>query len=380
MECWPLMKILKFHITVDIVASFIVMLFFLSFMINQVYDNVLGSMPMILGMLGFLFIFNIKKSEIQITNVKTIIWFLLLFMFSIISIYYTKRTDILGALHLLQYFGIALLLIKYKVNEKIFLFSFYLHVLFFLSHILNNSDPNTVLFASRNMISVIMLSQVSLIYIAKNDNNKKITYLPALITFSISFWAIGRAGIISSLFLLFGLLLVTLNKENRKKNIIISGIIALLMILSLSNTYISTKFIESFSNIYEIIEKRNKEVGLGDESRAIIIEEYFNQTKLNKSSLLLGVPAKDRPISMTYSNNLHNSYLQAHAFWGLGGLVMIIFGIVAAIIYYIRCKQFLYLFIFGSLLIRISTDTVAFVGIVDPLLYYFIINGINKKR
>src|SRR5699024_10158465 len=139
------------------------------------------------------------------------------------------------------------------------------------------------------------------------------------------------------------------------------------------------KIIDSLKHNYEIIYNRTQTVGFQDDSREIIINEYLNEMESNSMSLAFGVPYKNSSLFSNFNNNLHNSYLQLHSYFGFAGLLMIIVGALMAIRKYIKNKNILYLFLFGSLLIRIMTDTVAFIGILDPLLYYFIITGVNYQ-
>lgn len=364
----------------DNIASIIVILFFISYLLSQTVDGFSEYISFFIGISGFLFLFKKKDFQTYIQNINIVILFGAFFFLMLISIVYTQNiTNLMEVVFQLKYVGVAILLLKYKINPMIIYFSFYTHVLFFTFHILNGTDPNLLMKASRNNVSVVMIIQTSLVYISLVKNNKKITYLPALITFIISLWAIGRSGILSSVFLLIGVLLVSLKIENTKKNMTLNIVLILLLVIFFNIPTNTLNIVDNLSNNYEIAYQRSLSKGLEDRARETILKEYIKEFDMNIMSFFLGVPFRDHSIFAFYNNNLHNSYLRLHAFFGLAGFLMVLIGIAVAMKKYIKQKNILYFFIFGTILLRITTDTLAFTGIMDPLIYYFLINGVSDK-
>lgn len=375
------MRLPKLKLNRENISTIIIVLFFFLFFLNQIYDNTVSTLQFLLGLTGFLSLIKLDQKKITITNKKLILWLATSYFLLLLSTLYTGNIAIGGTITSLQYFGIAILLLKYKLNPIIVLTSFYIHITFFVFHITGASDPNTIFSASRNMVSVIMLIQVSLVYISYSEWNKKITYFYAIFPLIISIWAIGRSGIISSAILLLGLLLFTINKKNRKRNIILS-----LLIIFISALFIAPdtdlKLFDNIKSSYEVVYDRTQLKGFTDDARGNITYEYFSEMKSHVFSFFLGVPIEksNNYIFASYNNNLHNSYLRAHATFGLLGVFLLSIGIVIAITRYLKLKNFLFVFIFCAILFRISTDTVAFIGILDPFIYFFILNGLSKKN
>ena len=113
--------------------------------------------------------------------------------------------------------------------------------------------------------------------------------------------------------------------------------------------------------------------GLESSGRVSIINEYIRSATSNIRYFIFGVPSTSSDIFIDFNSNFHNSYLRLHSNYGLLGFLLIMIMILVALINLIRKKSILHVALLLAFLVRISTDTIAFVGITDPLLFYFIL-------
>jgi hypothetical protein len=289
------------------------------------------------------------------------------------------NNTILSIIKSVQYFGIAILLINYKVNIKLLRISYYIHAAFFILHIALGTNPNMIFSSSRNIISVIMLIQASLIYLESNQQSVNFTYLPALLSFLISIWAMGRSGILSSGLLLIGVLIATLTLENRKRNVIVT-IMILIGIFFMFIQDINVKIISNFVTNYNLFFRNFERIGLESNARDYIRIEYISQITSSIKYFVFGLPIETNSIFSSFNYNLHNSYLRLHANYGIGGFLLIIIPIVSLIISSFSQKEMLLVFITLAFLTRVFTDTIGFYGIVDPIIYFLIFTQLFKHK
>lgn len=318
----------------------------------------------IIGLVSLIYVICIKKR----INIKLYSFILLLYILMIMSAYFTKNLNG-GILFNIQYIGITFLLLNFKLDSKYVAISFYLHCLLFLTFIFLGLDPADVLNFSRNQISSIMIVQCILLYLSKYEKKDRITILPGFLTLIISAWSISRSGIISSLMLI---LIVILNKQkkdmkNVKKTITILffGTIVLFMpkVMDVITNNISMNF--------DVLINRLASEGFG--ARSIIIEEYFNIATVNLFSIVFGGAIQSSYYIQLFDGNLHVSFLGIHAYYGLGGVILILFLMFIGISYLMKKKYLFLLGLFSVLMLRISTDSLAFPGYYDPLIYFILL-------
>ena len=196
----------------EIISSILVFLTFFLFLIEQIQAKSMSRVAFIIILLGFLLLFAQKRLPLS-----TLLIILILVIQMSLSVFLLGSTNVLRILKSVQFILIAVLLVGFKFNYQTILFSFSLHVGFFAYQMFIGSNPNLIFAASRNMVSVIMLIQTSLLYLTLIGNNRRITFIPALINLYICLWAVGRSGIVSSLILLFGVSYVILKQDDKWK-------------------------------------------------------------------------------------------------------------------------------------------------------------------
>lgn len=374
------MKAIKNRISLqDNVSTGLIIIYYLS---RSIYiyngETIYYTLAFIVGLTSFFYVFwRLKEINTEIFISLFVLYFLM-----ILSAIITKNIQG-GILFNFQYIGITLLLVHSKLNIKFIKISFYILSLFVISFILQGLNPAEVFYFSRNQISSVIIVQSTLYYISCIENDSKFTSTPAMLTLIISFWSIGRSGIISSILLL--IIILASSKKNptlkSPNNIRIKYSISILTIILVSIfTWgsISTVLMNVSNNIEIAIERLISE-GVGQ--RSIIVSEYIKSASENFLSIIFGgaINTNNFLVTNSFSDNLHISYLGIHAYYGLIGGLIIFFLFLKSFNYLTIRKYWTQLLLLIVLLIRISTDSLAFPGMFDPLIYYFIFYEHHKK-
>ena len=357
-------------------ASIIIVIFYMLYLIKIKYgsfyyiSSVTSIFMIIIGISSLLLIILFEKIPKKVTVISLLFAYIL---FSFLSSLYTENYRFQDYFLLLQYMGVGLLLIKFRLNNKIIRTSFYIHTLFFVLLILLGTHPNDVFTVSRNNISSIMIIQCSLLYMSDKQMDNKIKILPSIILFIISIWAIGRSGIISAIVLLVGIILINQNSSKHK------FFKAFSLTIFLSSFYlVAINFL--YDSIFKNAVERESNQTLLDPARTMIIEEYLKKASESFYNLILGFHIKDNFVFSIFSYNLHNAYLRLHSLSGLGGVLIFIILIVRAAFMYFKDKNYILLLLLVVIILRMSTDILAFHGPFDPLIYYLTLNNFTGKK
>ena len=246
-----------------------------------------------------------------------------------------------------------------------------------LLKIVQGVDKNQLLLAnSRNYISILLLSTMLLYYISCLDKKKSVSILPAIIYLFINMYATGRAGIIVAIFLLIGVLFykyISVRRKNVKILIGFLGIISIfalcVYILNLDNAIILRLINTKFSAFAQR--------GYDSNGRFEIWSTFVNNNNKSIGDFLFG---SDATLAMG-DGNLHNSFLQCYASFGILGFVLVIALTIRAFFGGIHKKAFFWLILFGGFILRAVTDRVFFQGYCEVYLYYFLFyESYWKKR
>lgn len=114
---------------------------------------------------------------------------------------------------------------------------------------------------------------------------------------------------------------------------------------------------------------RFMEGSISNNPRVEIANNYIKNIS-SMQGILFGFKLSAINYMKQWNFNLHNSFLQFHSFMGIGSLILIMLIIIGIIKKAFR--SILFGFIGIALLLRISTDTGAFIGPMDFLLFYFL--------
>lgn len=340
-------------------------------LIRFAFPSLQITLAMILvGLLPILYIYNIKYNKyIYISIVFLLIYY-------IFTSFILNRYDALprNILHLIDCFLIALLMLSRKIRSWGVYLVFYGLSFYFFTFIIRGVPVQEVLdYSSWNGISILIIISCVSFYAINSFENDEIDLMPAILSLALSFWGMGRSGILSCSILVIGL---TFLKFKSFKNFLsINNIIFLLIsVIILLLIYISNDyFFNIVQNTFKIINRDTVDISTG---RFEIWDNYYSN--LDTIRLLFGsnIYIDPWPKGEELAYNLHNSFLRLFAYTGLMGLLAIILMNVALIFFLFKNKLFFILFL--VLIIRGFTDTIFFFESWDFLPFFFLFYFLNS--
>lgn len=266
------------------------------------------------------------------------------------------------------YIGISIFVLQNRYSHIISLCLYGFTAVSMVLMIFQGVNNNLILLAnSRNFISVLLLSTMLLYYISCMDKKKPILITPVLVYFYINIYATGRSGIIVSGVLTIGLLIYKyINIGNKRLKALMGFLIVIVLvtvviyITNLDNSIISRFINTNFSAFMQR--------GIDSNGRYFIWETFIENNSKSISSFFFG-----SNVSLAMSDgNLHNSFLQSYASFGILGFIIIVCCVVRSFVTGLKKKNYLYLILFAALVLRAFTDRVFFQGYCELYLYYFI--------
>ncbi len=279
------------------------------------------------------------------------------------------------------YIGLAVILLKNKYNHKITFILYCFLLLSILYKYIQVGDINSLLNNySRNYISVLMLFCLLFYYLSCHDKGKKFFVFPVIIAFFISVFFRGRGGIVTFGFLAAALIILRIrileNKSARKLYAILLVVICVIAAFIIVNN--SDALFEDPEAGLSL--SRFQDKGMVDLERTKIWNGFLSNNTRSFDSFLLGSNTRlVRP-----EGNLHNSFLQSYASFGLIGFAGLIILIIRSFVIGIKRREVLWLILYSALLIRAFTDLLMFQGFCELFIYYFIfywsINSLHKSN
>lgn len=271
-------------------------------------------------------------------------------------------------LYTICHIGICVLVLQNEYGHWISLCLYGITSVSILSSVIQGVNKDLILLAnSRNYISILLLSTMLLYYISCHDKKKPILIMPVLIYFYINIYATGRGGIIVSGFLTIGLLVYKyMNVENKHLKRLMGFIIVIIVItvgayIAVTDNCLIDNFLnKNFSGFFT--------KGMDSNGRNEIWSIFIQNNNKTFLGFLFG---SDASIAMS-DGNLHNSFLQSYASFGLLGFILIIAMIIRALREGIKQRDFLWIVLFAGLILRAATDRVFFQGYCELYLYYFL--------
>ena len=242
-------------------------LFNLNF-VNQFIIVLTGFLTIISMISNKKFSFSFHKVPIQY-----VLFFILLFFIIINSIYVRNEIQFGALFNLLMGLFIGRYLAISRNSFSIIILSPFLILLIFILYKLSiNLNPNEIFIRSRNYVSFFLIVTVIPYYFMKIKNNESFSFIPAFFTLILSFYSLGRSGILSSFILFIGVYLASKINYRLKKYIGFSIII--LIIISFSFYLINYTTVESIERI------TNPEDWGELGGRSSFIENYINNSNL----------------------------------------------------------------------------------------------------
>ena len=352
----------------DFIATFLVVIYIVMCLIYElkIYGSEFINQPLII-LFGLLIIFyTLKYTYFKIelhrfSKISLLFWILIFFI--LINSFFIREELLTGAIfNLLMGTVIGKYLAVNNNISNIILIPFWFLVIYIISKLLINLDPNQVFIRSRNYISFFLIITVLPYYINKINFHKSFSILPALITLILCLYSLGRSGIISSFILFFTILFFS---NFKFKKIIFSGFIISFFTFFV---YFFLNFIDGaeFSRIVEI--SNYKDLG----GRSTIILNYLNN--LTFLNFIFGLDTDTYEIL-----NLGGSYFPGHVHSSILNFISVV-GVGAFIFFkYLFDKSHFFIkknpalfFLVLSLLLRITTETGMLFGYFDYVIWTFI--------
>lgn len=304
---------------------------------------------------------------------------LLLFYFLVSSLFVSARTERLGhvVLFIFANAGVALALVKGQVSRAGAYSVFYGLAAFFVFLIAAGVGARDALTAtSYNGISMMLIAACISLYIVLGVDSRKIDLKPALVTALLCIWAIGRSGIISSVFLLGGLVLIDLQARIKSGYfyIFFFGFFLLVAYLFFDNLIAFSQDNFFLGNAVDIYLARSADE---DSVRLVLWANYLNNLDLFRLIFGANIFTDPWPQGEEFGYNYHNSWISLHSQTGLMGLVVI--GLVGLSLLKFWKNNKLFFVLFSTVIIRWSTDAGLFFESWDFLVYFFIFFYLSGK-
>jgi hypothetical protein len=311
--------------------------------------------------------YTILQHKLSIHNNNKITLYIFFYLI-IVTIGYLNKTFSIDSIYFLAAPAFAYFVSRSVINTRVL----YLVLICIYSYLiklsLSSSDGeelNLVFeMASRNVFSVIAITSTVLVYLISIKQNEIIYIWPAVITFLISVLSVGRSGIITSLFLLIGLIYIYINKRGLKFRLVMLFCILVPCIFIIILKY--NEFIMIFDNI-DTLSHLTKD-GFESAERSEVLSSYLSN--LNFLNFFTGVNYSNIFIFQHLEMNPHNSFIRFHYFTGIVSIIFFIYCFKASY-YYFRSTKLVFI-IFLTLLLRGWTDAIFFFSFYDFLIYLLI--------
>lgn len=210
---------------------------------------------------------------------------------------------------------------------------------------------------------IVIQIAYSIAYFFKNNS---LPLLSALITMMIALFGLGRGSIIIG----FGILIVTLVfnllilKSNINQSILrrVSLFFGLPLFLIISyNTH------EIIELVVNIIGNSKFSEGITEQGRFQILVEYVS--KLNGMGVIFGESYENTSINQKFGGNPHNSFIRAHSFFGIIGLILIFIPIFALL--FSNRKLIEKVIVFALVFLALLRATVEPIFFPTPLDFFY---------
>ncbi|MBS5118696.1 MAG: hypothetical protein KHZ10_12685 [Clostridium sp.] len=230
----------------------------------------------------------------------------------------------------------------------------------------SNIDPNYFFVStSRNYVSVISLIATIILYIELYRTSRKIVIFPAIINAIVCIRGIGRGGILTAFFMLFGLVFIKYIMFTNgiiKKTLFISvAVIAMLF------ACLTPNIIMHVSNAFS----RFQSMGFSNDGRNAIWTAYAHAVLSNPLDFFFGGRIADNLIISKFEYNLHNTFLQIHFTYGITFLLVIIIGITRCIKKLSKQKNYLFVILLLSFCLRAMLDQLGYAYFTEVFIYIF---------
>jgi len=303
----------------NIIKNTILIGWFVLFFINFIFQ--LGILNLFLYGVGLTVLLYYCSTEV-ITSLKVkpgfAIVFCLVAVSSFLAMIYNQNLSLASYVILFGYFGIALLMVKTKINLKAayipYIFNLLYLTYFYITHRTFLGAFGTT---SVNYVSVLLIYSFIIIYASKIQNEiKKVSLIPILIAIIYCVFAGGRGGVLSML-LLFVLIVFNKLKQTGKSNTIRNIFIVIGSLIG------GVGLLVASSSVPNLMGSGFAERGMDSNGRLLVWGIWLATSFQSLQGILFGANVVSN-IPEVFPH-LHNSYLMFYADFGLLALISLLF-------------------------------------------------------
>jgi len=368
--------------TKDKIASVLVFLFYFSFLLlNQIRSAYTTYFWYLVIIAGIFFAFAMRKWRL---NWKILVYLGLSAGTAGLNILFTGNSSFDSQAYTVLCIGITLLLIQHKINTNYLLTALYMNILVVLFRIFTGGGIQSYMkiyvTSSSNFVSVHLLFVAVIYYAVLEQQGRRIPFVPALATWIVCVMAMGRGGILSASVLMVGLVLYFRKTRfrNMKAQNRMCTILIIFIALIAAVPYVISIIMANMST--SVLLERFSTFGMSDNGRFPCWIEYITACFGDLKSFLLGASFSELKIVTRYGDNLHNSFLNIHAFNGMIMFVYIIILCIKAVFYAKRHHKMLFFWCFVTLCLRGATDYVFWHTNGTPIFLYFLFVPLMTPR
>ena len=274
----------------------------------------------------------------------------------------------------LAYLGVAYSFIYLEKSAVAYKLFYYFVVGFILIKVLVLKIPIRDIMqykASYNYISITCLFYLLLLNFLQWKQKEDFSYIPAILFLVITVISYGRGGIITGLFYLVGLIAVKTTLARKTIKIIFLQMFSFgVLVIACYYLYdylLETRVFDKFA-VY----------GFTGNGREIIWSTFINSCTSSIPDFIFGGNPLSAALPGDEQANLHNSFLQLYASFGLLFFVMMMFFFVEKIIRAIGYKDYWMLLIIGTFTVRAFTDLVMYRSFCEIIFYIILLSGGTK--
>lgn len=271
--------------------------------------------------------------------------------------------------------GVVMLLLQQKINTNYLLVALYVNIVVVLFHIIRGGLQTYMeiyVTSSSNFVSVHLLFVATIYYSLLEKQGRNITLIPGLIVWIVCVLAMGRGGILAASVLLIGILL-KIRREKfshmKMQGRMLTSFIIIVALLAMV-PYAIDMIVKNMDT--NALLARFSLHGLSDNGRMPAWIEYIEGSFSGMTNFLWGASFKHMPTVTAYGDNLHNSFLNIHAFNGIIMLVYVLVLCVKSTMYALKNKKIVFLFAFMALAMRGFTDYVFWHTNGTPFFLFFL--------
>lgn len=357
-----------------LMVSLLVVLYIVVSLIHtqHLYDDLLKT-PIIAISIGifiviiYVFSKRVDFEKLQFNKVSVVAFVLVLFL--LINSLFIRNEFLIGAIfNILTGIVIAKNINNFKSKPWLMLVPFYFLTFYILERLYINPNPELVFVNSRNYISFYLIITVLPYYLITLKN--KANLLPAIITLVLSFYSLGRSGMVAALLIFIAVVLTKFKKNASFKMVLGLFILLIFMCFSVFHyiTFEDLSNIKKFDGINNFVE---------DSGRSSIISEYLNN--MSFVVFLFGMDTeKDLANILSIYGHVHSSLLNFISAVGVASLFFFYF-------YFLKLKHFLknnfsIFLLMLSILVRSSTDVGLLFGYFDYVFWMFLFCNVSSAQ